>query len=493
MESGSVLQFLDNKSIFVIGATGFLAKIFVEKILRVQPNVKKLYLLLRAEDSKSATQRFHNEIIGKELFKVLKEKWGNNFNSFISEKIAVVPGDISHEDLGLKNSKLEKELRREVDVVVNSAATTNFDERYDVALGLNVLGAKHVLDFAKKCAKLKVFVHVSTAYVAGEKSGLILESSFSMGKTLNGVSGLDINVEMKVAEEELKQLQAQGASEKEITLVMKDLGAERARLFGWPNTYVFTKAMGEMLVGNFKGDLPLVIVRPTIVTSTFKEPFPGWIEGLRTIDSVIVGLGKGKITCFLGNPKVTVDLIPADMVINAMIVTMMMAHANQSCDDAIYHVGSSLRNPMNSLNVHNFSYHYFTKNPLIDRNGKPTKTRKLLILSTMSRFRLYMKIRYSLPLKGLYLLSKLCPRYFTNVYNINHHKIKSVMRLAELYRPYVFFKGIFDDINLGRLRMVAKESGMDLEVFNFDPRFIEWEEYFMKIHIPGLTRHVIRC
>lgn len=40
-----------------------------------------------------------------------------------------MPGDISHEDLGLKNSKLEKELRREVDVVVNSAATTNFDER----------------------------------------------------------------------------------------------------------------------------------------------------------------------------------------------------------------------------------------------------------------------------------------------------------------------------------------------------------------------------
>ena len=55
----------------------------------------------------------------------------------------------------------------------------------------------------------------------------------------------------------------------------------RARLFGWPNTYVFTKAMGEMLVGKFKGDLPLVIVRPTIVTSTFKEPFPGWIEGVR--------------------------------------------------------------------------------------------------------------------------------------------------------------------------------------------------------------------
>ncbi|KAL6967060.1 factor arrest protein 3, partial [Sarracenia purpurea var. burkii] len=61
MELGSIIQFLDNRTILVIGATGFLAKIFVEKILRVQPNVKKLYLLLRASDAKSASQRFHNE------------------------------------------------------------------------------------------------------------------------------------------------------------------------------------------------------------------------------------------------------------------------------------------------------------------------------------------------------------------------------------------------------------------------------------------------
>lgn len=36
--------------------------VFVEKILRVQPNVKKLYLLLRAPDTKTATQRLHNEV-----------------------------------------------------------------------------------------------------------------------------------------------------------------------------------------------------------------------------------------------------------------------------------------------------------------------------------------------------------------------------------------------------------------------------------------------
>lgn len=58
----------------------------------------------------------------------------------------------------------------------------------------------------------------------------------------------------------------------------------RARKYGWPNTYVFTKAMGEMLLGEFKGNIPLVIIRPTIVTSTFREPFPGWVEGIRYME-----------------------------------------------------------------------------------------------------------------------------------------------------------------------------------------------------------------
>lgn len=55
----------------------------------------------------------------------------------------------------------------------------------------------------------------------------------------------------------------------------------RAKIYGWPNTYVFTKAMGEMVVGESKGDMAVVILRPTIVTSTYKEPFPGWTEGVR--------------------------------------------------------------------------------------------------------------------------------------------------------------------------------------------------------------------
>ncbi|KAG5566555.1 hypothetical protein RHGRI_002194 [Rhododendron griersonianum] len=299
MELGSVVQFLENRNILVTGATGFLAKIFVEKILRVQPNVKKLYLLLRAADEKSALQRFHNEAIAKDLFRVLREKLGGNLNSLISEKVTLVPGDITCENLGVKDPNLEEEMWREVDVVVNLAATTNFDERYDVSFQLNTMGAKNVLIFSKKCANIKLLLH----------AGLILEKPYYMGETLNGVSGLNLDTEKKILEERLSELRAEEATDKEITLAMKDLGIQRARKYGWPNTYVFTKAMGEMLLGQIKGNIPLVVLRPTIVTSTYKEPFPGWVEGIRTIDSLAVGYGKGRLTCFLGDPDSIIDVV----------------------------------------------------------------------------------------------------------------------------------------------------------------------------------------
>ncbi|KAH7541749.1 fatty acyl-CoA reductase 3 [Ziziphus jujuba] len=502
MELESILKFVENKTILVTGATGFLAKIFVEKILRVQPNVKKLYLLLRASDTKSATQRLHNEVIAKDLFRPLKEKWGSNLNSLISEKLKVVAGDISREDLGLKDLSLRQEMLNQIDAIVNLAATTNFDERYDIALRLNTMGAKHVLNFAKQCPRLKVLVQVSTAYVSGEKEGLILESPYHMGETLNGTSGLDIDSEVRVMEEKLKQLQAQDLTEAAITMAMKDFGLLRAKAYGWPNTYVFTKAMGEMIVGEEKENVNVVIVRPTIVTSTYKEPFPGWVEGVRTIDSLAVGYAKGKLTCFLGDLAAVVDVIPADLVVNAIIVAMA-AHGHlylgggshhKHNSSIIYQVGSSVRNPVRYSNLQDYGFRYFTKKPWIGKDGKPVKVGHVTVLSSMASFRRYMTLRYLLFLKGLELVNTAFCQYFQGMYIDLNRKINFVMRLVDLYRPYLFFKGVFDDMNTERLRMAARESGIgkENEMFYFDPKGIDWEDYFMNIHIPGIVKYVFK-
>ncbi|KZV52577.1 alcohol-forming fatty acyl-CoA reductase-like [Dorcoceras hygrometricum] len=491
MELGSILHFLENSCILVTGATGFLAKIFIEKILRVQPNVKRIYVLLRAQDTNAAILRFNTEVISKDLFRVLKGNCGENFDSFLSKKVRVVAGDITCENLGVKDTNLLDEMWEEIDIVVNSAANTNFDERYDTSFKINTLGALHVLGFSKKCPKLKVLLHVSTAYVCGEKGGLIMEKPYKMGETLNGgTSGLHIYSEKKLMEEKLKQLGIQYSSQHDIESAMKDFGIQRARKFGWPNTYVFTKAMGEMVLGQLKENVPVVIIRPTIITSTFKEPFPGWAEGVRTIDSLSVGYGKGKLTCFTGDPESIVDVIPADMVINSMIVAMA-ANADQP-NESIYHVGSSVSNPLELKWFQEYGHIYFSQNPWIDKDGKPVIVGKVKLFDTIDSFHRYMYLHYLLPLKGLEVLNTACCQYFDNIYVESCRKIKFVMRLVDLYVPYLFFKGCFDDLNTEKLRRLAKESCVEAEMFYFDPKDIKWDEYFMKIHIPGTVKYVFK-
>ncbi|KAL6661997.1 hypothetical protein ACP70R_001381 [Stipagrostis hirtigluma subsp. patula] len=47
MDAVRIIAYFKGKSILITGSTGFLGKILVEKILRVQPDVKKIYLLVR--------------------------------------------------------------------------------------------------------------------------------------------------------------------------------------------------------------------------------------------------------------------------------------------------------------------------------------------------------------------------------------------------------------------------------------------------------------
>lgn len=70
------------------------------------------------------------QVMEKEVFTVLREKLGKDFDSFITNKVIPIVGDITCENLGVSNSDVREEIWREVDIIVNVAATTNFDERY---------------------------------------------------------------------------------------------------------------------------------------------------------------------------------------------------------------------------------------------------------------------------------------------------------------------------------------------------------------------------
>lgn len=68
------------------------------------------------------------QVTRREIFQVLREKYGNGFGDFIQEKVCPLAGDVICEDFGLDTAKL-KELSKNMDIIVNGAATTNFYER----------------------------------------------------------------------------------------------------------------------------------------------------------------------------------------------------------------------------------------------------------------------------------------------------------------------------------------------------------------------------
>ncbi|URE32455.1 fatty acyl-CoA reductase [Musa troglodytarum] len=247
---------------------------------------------------------------------------------------------------------------------------------------------------------------------------------------------------------------------------MKELGIRRAKLFGWPNTYVFTKAMGEMLLDT-------------------REAICRW-----TIDSVIIGYAKGKITCFFGDLDNIMDVVPGDMVVNAMMATMA-AHSGQQAE-LVYHMSSSVRNPVTYATLEHCGFRYFLANPRVGRDGSVMPTKKLRFIKSMVVFRVFMTLRYKLPLEVMHLVNLLSCGLLARGYNELNRKYNFMMYLVDLYKPYVYFDGCFDDLNMERLRMAMKKDDAEARMFDFDPKHIDWEDYFCSIHIPGVMKYAFK-
>ncbi|KAM1747790.1 hypothetical protein ACFX12_008862 [Malus domestica] len=124
-----IVKFLRGKGFFITGATGFLAKVLVEKILRTAADVGKIFLLIKAKNKEGAMERLKTEITNAELFKCLRQTYGKSYRSFILSKLVPVVGNVCESDLGIEDD-VAGLISKEVDVIVNSAANTTFHESY---------------------------------------------------------------------------------------------------------------------------------------------------------------------------------------------------------------------------------------------------------------------------------------------------------------------------------------------------------------------------
>uniref|UniRef100_A0A7N0UTZ5 Fatty acyl-CoA reductase n=1 Tax=Kalanchoe fedtschenkoi TaxID=63787 RepID=A0A7N0UTZ5_KALFE len=463
-----IVRFLKAKNFLITGATGFLAKVLIEKILRTAPDVGKIYVLIKAKNLEAAEKRLMNEIVKTELLKNLHEIHGDGYECFMMSKLVAVVGDVSKCDVGLDQS-VASSIANDVDVIVNSAANTTFDERYDIALGINTKGPRNLMTFAKRCNKLKLFVQVSTAYVNGERQGRVMEKPFSIGASSHD---LDVEAEMKLADHTHPRH-------------MKELGLERAKKYGWQDTYVFTKAMGEMVVDEMRGDIPVVVIRPSVIESTFKDPFPGWMEGNRMMDPIILYYGKGQLTGFLVNPTGVLDVVPADMVVNGMLAAMAR-HGREMKGGGVevYQIASSVVNPLVFQDLSRLLYEHYRSCPCMDSRGLPIQVPAMKLFQCMDDFCAH--IRQD-AIKRSQSTASCMPR---RLEGICKKSVEQAKHLANIYQPYTFYGGRFDNSNTERLMEMMSEE--ERKMFGFDVGSIKWEDYIVNVHIPGLRRHVMK-
>jgi len=258
---------------------------------------------------------------------------------------------------------------------------------------------------------------VRAAFVSGDGPEVIPEKPITPGESLRQGLRLDIDAELRLVGDVKKDLTAAAPGDDE-RKAMKELGLRRARHFGWSNTYVFTKAMGEMVLEQHRGDMPVVIMRPSIITSVRADPLPGWMQGTRTIDTLIIGYAKQNISCFLADLRMVMDVIPGDMVVNAMMAAMV-AHSGDKGAQVVYHSTSSLRNPATYNVLYQSGRRHFYENPRVGKDGKVIPTREMYFFPTIARFHLYMIFTYKIPLEVLlpYIMLRCVFLSFANIYN----------------------------------------------------------------------------
>jgi alcohol-forming fatty acyl-CoA reductase len=80
-------------------------------------------------------------------------------------------------------------------------------------------------------------------------------------------------------------------------------GMEHAQAEGYHDTYTYTKSLGERLLCAERSTIRTAIVRPAIIESALAEPTPGWLDGLRMADPLIVTYGRGNSPSFRPTPR----------------------------------------------------------------------------------------------------------------------------------------------------------------------------------------------
>ncbi|WP_100640186.1 fatty acyl-CoA reductase [Marinobacter salexigens] len=485
MSSSKVLEQLRGKHVLITGTTGFLGKVVLEKLIRAVPDIGGVHLLIRGnKQSPDARSRFLREISTSSVFDRLRQENSEAFEAFLNERLHCVTGEVTQPGFGLQPEALQK-LAGSIDAVINSAASVNFREELDKALSINTLCLQNVAELARLNPSLAV-VQVSTCYVNGMNSGQVTESVIKpAGEDIprNPSGYYEIEELIRVLNDSIADVRSRYTG-KMLERKLVDLGIREANRYGWSDTYTFTKWLGEQLLMKALEGRAITIVRPSIIESALEEPSPGWIEGVKVADAIILAYAREKVTIFPGKRSGIVDVIPVDLVANAIILAAAEA-IGEPPQPRIYQCCSGSSNP---VSVGEFIDHLMAEaktnyaaygNLFYRRPVKPfIAVNRVLFDAFVGGVRIPLSLTHRL----MGLLGQ--GRDFKALRNLD-----TTRSLAAIFGFYTAPDYIFRNDDL--LALASRMGEVDKALFPVDARLIDWAVYLRKIHLAGLNKYAL--
>lgn len=303
LERSQVAQMFHGRSVFITGASGFIGRVLVEKLLRTYVGIERVYLLMRTKKNAEPGERLHKHLLSAPIFDRIRRESPELF-----DKLHVVPGDISQPQLGVSQEQMRALTEdKTLSIVFHSAATIKFDEPLKVSATLNLRATREIIEFARSLPNLLCLCHVSTAYVNSDirNDDLIEERIYPMPGKHDDFNKL-IQLAEIMDENLLQSLKPQFVTNR-------------------PNTYTYTKALAEHLIAQEARDLPVAIVRPSIVTAAWREPLPGWVDNLNGPTGLLLAIGKGLLRSLHVKLDAKAEIIPVDVCVNTMIAAAFYA------------------------------------------------------------------------------------------------------------------------------------------------------------------------
>lgn len=261
---------------FLTGGTGGLGAELIPRLLRAQPDAR-ITALVRANDLAHAQLRM--ELI----FRYVRY----SHPGFDSSQVEAVVGDVTYPRLGLSPQDAAK-LRARVTHIVHSAASIELQGSREELRRINLGGTRAVSEFAEGCPQLQRLLLLSTAFVAGRRSGHIFESELDCGQ-------------------------------------------------GFVNHYEASKFASELYLRSMADRLPMTIVRPSIVVGDSQD---GHVLAFQNMYVPLYFIGTGAVSNPPGEHDTLLDIVPVDHVAEVVVRTLH----HPACEGKTYHACSDAAN-----------------------------------------------------------------------------------------------------------------------------------------------------